>query len=136
MSFTSVVKPNPKKQRSWIAYLYIIIGAICSAVSNLCLKLSKPEEKANFVLVRCILQFIILYPYITCKKLDVVRAESQSNLLLLARGLCGSLGMLSLALSLKYLSLGDAISIFYTFPVLVGIFAFLFLKGEMIAKTK
>ena len=116
--------------RSWTAYIFILVAATCSAFSNFSMKLSGPDEKALFVLIRCGMQYLILYPYIAYAKVKMIESNIATTLLLITRGLSGSIGMFSLAFSLNYLSLGDAIAIFYTFPVLVGLLAFLFLKGK------
>ena len=120
-----------QKSKSWTAYVCVLIAAVCSALSNFSMKLSEPEEKALFVLIRCGMQYLILYPYICYTKMEMIESSKWTALLLCVRGLTGSLGMFSLAFSLNYLSLGDAIAIFYTFPVLVGLFGWLCLKGNL-----
>ena len=135
MAMNSTEKTNKEdeaKVRSWTAYVFILLATICSALSNFGMKLSGPNEKALFVLIRCGMQYLILYPYIAFTKKEILESRAATSILLFTRGLSGSVGMFSLAFSLNYLSLGDAIAIFYTFPVLVGIFAFIFLKGELV----
>ena len=118
-----------KKPYSWLGYVFALIAAIGSATGSLFFKITD-EDKMKVVLIRSILQYLILYPAITWKKGEIVTSNAKTNALLLVRGLLFPTTFGFVGFSLDYLSLGDSMAIFYTYPAMVGLFACICLKGK------
>ena len=113
---------------SWIGYVFGVAAAISSAFANFFFKITH-EDKTKAVLLRMLLQYIILIPFMTIQKIDFVINDLKTNVFILIRGFLSSAVMIFLGYSLDYLPLGDAMAIFYAYPVLVVFFACICLKG-------
>ena len=124
-SKTSVKKP---KTRSWTGIIFGFLSALSSSFGSVFLKMSD-EHKIKVVLLRVLLQFLVLMPVVSYKKLGVITSKSKTNLLLILRGALSPCISSCFALSLSYLPLGDSTAIFYTNPALTVFFACLCLKG-------
>ena len=121
-------KTTAKTQRSWTGYILAFMAAMCNAAGAFCFKIIQ-ENKMKVVLIRNMSQFLIIVPIMTYAGIEFWGSDTKTNLLLLLRGIISPIVMTLLGNSMNYLSLGDAIAIFYTYPVLVGIFAWICIKG-------
>lgn len=118
-----------KRPRRWTGYLFGAFAAITSATGSLFFKMID-ENKLKVVLARYLIQYLILIPIMSYKRIEFSAYDAKTNLLLLLRGFLSPLAMSCLGLSLNYLSLGDTMAIYYIYPSLVVLFACLCLKGE------
>ena len=115
--------------RSWTAYVYALLASLFAATGGLLTKIAV-EDKMLIVLMRSMMQFLILLPMTTYKKIDVLGSNAKTLILLILRGVLGSIGMNTYAEALKYLPLGDVGAIVYTNPILVTLFACICLRGK------
>lgn len=129
---STVIKNSSKI--SWIAFVLSVLAAFLSACGNLFLKITE-ENKMKVVLIRNGMQFLILLPVLTWRKTDLVVMDLKVMLLALLRGIMGPSVLIFVGFSMNYLSLGDAMAIFYTYPVFVGFFACLCLNGKIVSQN-
>ena len=122
-----------EKGQSWTGYAFTFLASVFAAIASLLIKITA-EDKVLIVLLRYT-QFLVLLPITTYKKVDVLGGNVKTFGLLLLRGIMGSVSMNTYAEALKYLPLGDAGAIVYTFPVFVMLFACMCLKGKIIVNT-
>ena len=122
----SIEKTKPS---SWLSYFFTLIAAFSSATGSLFLKMAV-EDKMKVVLIASMLQYLFLYPVLTWKKLETITPNVKTNALLLIRGLLFPTTFAFVGFSMDYLSLGDSMAIFYTYPAMVGLFACICLKGK------
>nr|XP_009861270.2 solute carrier family 35 member G1-like [Ciona intestinalis] len=108
--------------------LYATVAAIFAAVASLLTKYTTTAEASQFVLFRCIVQYLFLLPVITYRRTSVIGDKSSLLKFILMRGACGSFALTLLFVAIQRLPLGDAVAISYTYSVLVGFFACLCLK--------
>ena len=127
----NVAQKKKRSKTAWLGYTLSVLGAFSSASGNLFLKITD-ENKINVVLIRYGLQFLILLPILTGRKTDLIIKDKKMTFFVLFRGFLPPLIMMFNGFSMKYLSLGDTMAIFYTYPVFVGFFACLCLNGKSI----
>ena len=131
-------KSNPvvvsKKQR-YLGYLFALLTALCAALSYGFTKLYN-GNRVKAVVVRCVLQTLCVWPLISYKNVDVFRTTLDTTVLLIIRGLTSGCAVITLSLAVAYLPVGDVIAIFYSFPAMVGIMAWIFLKGKHVVVSK
>ena len=121
-------KTKPKSARSWIGYLFALISAMSSAIGSFFFK-TVDENKLVVVMIRSMLQFILFLPAMKFARQELAGENATTNLLLLLRGILSPVIMTMMGFSMNYLTLGDAMAIFYTYPALVGVFAWIILRG-------
>ena len=121
-------KEKVKSVRSWIGFLFAILAAISSATGSLFFKIVD-ENKMIVVMIRSIFQFLLFIPIMTVTGKEFAGKDRSTNLLLLIRGSLSPIMMTLIGSSMNYLTLGDAMAIFYTYPALVGVFAWICLRG-------
>ena len=117
-----------KKSQSWTGNAIALLASTISATGSLLMKMTD-EDKMLIVLMRCVIQFLTLLPLASYKRLDLTGGNLKTLALIMLRGLFSSVSMNTYAESLKYLPLGDAGAISYTYPVFVTIFACFCLNG-------
>ena len=116
------------KVRSLTGYLLAFASSLSNAGGAYCFK-TAGENKLRVVLIRNMFQFLILLPIMTSLKKDFWGSNIKINLLLLLRGILSPIVMTLLGTSMNYLTLGDAIAIFYVYPAFVGVFAWICIRG-------
>jgi len=114
---------------SWTGYALAFLSSIISATGGLLVKIDA-EDKMLIVLLRCMMQFLLLFPLASYKKIDLTGGNLKTLGLIMLRGFLSSVSMNAYAESLKYLPLGDAGAITYTYPAFVAFFACICLKGK------
>ena len=125
------VENKQRNKTVWLGYFMSLLTTIFSASGNFFLKITN-ENKMTVVLIRNGLQFLFLLPVLTWRKTDLIVMDAKLMVLVFFRGVVGSVLLIFIGLSMNYLSLGDAMAIFYTYPVFVGFFACLCLKGKSV----
>ena len=124
----AVIDVKKEGSNSWTAYVFGVAAAMCSALGNFFLKITQ-EDKTKAVLIRMLLQYLFLVPFMTFRKIDFVTKGLKTNVFIMIRGILGGAIMILLGYSMNYLPLGDVMAMFYTYPVLVVFFACICLKG-------
>ena len=109
--------------------IFALLSAVAGAAASLLIKTFR-EEKVFVVLLRGLFQFLILFPIASYKKVDLLGPNWKFLILLIARGFAGTISTVTLAMSLRFLPLGDATAILYTYPVIVMFFACICLEGK------
>ena len=109
--------------------LFSFAGAVVSAFGAFLLKTIQ-EDKMKVVLVRGMLQYIATMPIVTYTKSGVVAPTMKTQVLLVLRGLLAPTVMGMLGYSMNYLTLGDAMTLYYTYPIFVLLFACLCINGK------
>ena len=117
-----------KPVRSWTGYVFGLLAAMSSSTGSLFFKITD-ENKMIVVLVRNVLQFLLLVPVMSFKKVNLSGKTWKTNLLIFLRGILSPSAMIAFGFALNYLTLGDANAIAYTYPALAGFFACICLKG-------
>lgn len=131
----NVIKANSNKNlssnvvKSWAGYTFALLSSIASAAGVLLIKMS-PADKMLIVLLRSMIQFILLLPLVTKKKIDILGSSKTITAMLVMRGTLGCITMTIYAVALNFLPAGDATALYHIYPALVMLFACICLKGK------
>jgi len=117
------------KGQSWTGYVFALLASVFAASGSLLIKISV-EDNMLIVFMRCLIQFLFLLPLASYKKLDLTGGKLITLGLMVLRGCLATTAINTYVESLKYLPLGDAGAIVYTYPVFVTVFAWICLKGK------
>jgi drug/metabolite transporter (DMT)-like permease len=106
----------------------MIISALAFALLNVFVKNLNQFNVYQIVFFRSIGSLIFTIPFLVSKKITFL---GKNRGLLVARGVIGFIAMTLFFASLKYLSMGPAVSIRYISPIFAAFFAFLLLKEKI-----
>lgn len=106
----------------------MIISALAFAIMNVIVKYLKNVSSYEIVFFRSLSSLFFTFGYLIRYKIPMV---SNNNKLMVLRSLAGAFSMLLFFMSLKYLSVGTAVSLRYIAPIFAAIFA-VFLLHEKI----
>jgi len=107
---------------------FMIISALAFSFLNAFVKQLNHFSAYQIVFFRSIGTLFITVPFLIKKKISI---RGNKKGLLILRGLFGVTSMILFFMSLKYLSIGTAVSIRYISPIFGAIFAFFILKEKI-----
>ena len=115
---------------SLIGLTCAFLNALFLATSSLIVKFLEESSPYQIQFACLSMQFIVLIPLMAYKNESIITSNWTTNCLLLIRGALGVPAYLCFLYGIKFLPLGDAVAISFCFVTLVGIFAWICLKGE------
>uniref|UniRef100_UPI0040478EE9 DMT family transporter n=1 Tax=Mariniflexile sp. TaxID=1979402 RepID=UPI0040478EE9 len=107
---------------------YMIISALAFSVMNIIVKELSEVNSYEIVFFRSLSSLFFTFGYLIKNKIPMV---SSNNKLMVLRSLAGAFSMLLFFMSLKYLSVGTAVSLRYIAPIFAAIFAVFLLKEKI-----
>ena len=110
------------------AIQFMIISAIAFAFLNAIVKYLGDFNAYQIVFFRSIGTLVFTIPFLLRNKISIL---GNKKLLLILRGIFGVITMTLFFISLKYLSMGTAVSLRYTAPLFAAVFALIFLKEKI-----
>ncbi len=116
----------------WV--LYALLSAACVAVMASCVRIAMAElTQKEVVFFRCSIGLLLLIPLAARQKLSLRTGRPGLHLL---RAVFGIAAMYSYFYAIGHLPLTDAVLLFYTSPLFVSLFAFLWLKEALSRRRK
>ena len=110
------------------AIKYMIVSAVAFAFMPIIVKYLKDVNSYEIVFFRSLSSLFFTFGYLIRYKIPMI---SSNNKLMVMRSLAGALSMLLFFMSLKYLSVGTAVSLRYIAPIFAAIFAVFLLKEKI-----
>lgn len=115
-------------------WLMLLAAFIFSFADTLTKYLTSRLSIIQIAFIRFLLGGLILWPILSSRRISL--RGNQTKLLIL-RGICGTFSFFCLLKSIALIPLANAIVLFYTFPLFVVLFSFLFFrtlieKGELL----
>jgi drug/metabolite transporter (DMT)-like permease len=110
----------------------MLVASFAFGLMNICVKMVSGMPVAETVFFRALVQIVL--GYVTIRQLGV-SPLGKNKMLLLQRGLFGSLGLICYFYTLQQMPLGNAIIIHYLAPVLTTILA-IWMAGERVIRLQ
>lgn len=110
------------------AIKYMIVSTLAFAFMNIIVKYLKNVNAYEIVFFRSLSSLFFTFGYLIRYKIPMI---SSNNKLMVLRSLAGAFSMLLFFMSLKYLSVGTAVSLRYIAPIFAAIFAVFLLKEKI-----
>ncbi|WP_299272451.1 DMT family transporter [uncultured Psychroserpens sp.] len=110
------------------AIILMIISALAFALLNAFVKKLDQFNVYQIVFFRSLGSLIFTLPFLISNKIPMF---GNKKLLLISRGVIGFIAMTLFFMSLKYLSMGTAVSIRYVSPIFAALFAFILLREKI-----
>lgn len=107
---------------------FMIISALAFSVMNIIVKELSNVNTYQIVFFRSISSLFFTFGFLIKNKIPMI---SNNNKLMVLRSLAGAFSMLLFFMSLKYLSVGTAVSLRYIAPIFAAIFAVFLLKEKI-----
>lgn len=110
------------------AIQFMIISAIAFAFLNAIVKYLGDFNAYEIVFFRSIGTLVFTIPFLLRNKISIY---GNKKVLLIIRGIVGVTSMALFFMSLKYLSMGSAVSLRYISPIFAAVFALVLLKEKI-----
>lgn len=110
------------------AIKYMIYSALAFAYMNVIVKYLDTVNSYQIVFFRSLGSLLFTFTYLIKNKIPFI---GNKNKLLILRSLVGAASMLFFFMSIKYLSVGTAVSLRYTAPIFAAVFAVFILKEKI-----
>lgn len=110
------------------AIQYMLVSTFAFACMNVIVKYLENVSAYQIVFFRSAGSFILTFTFLLKNKIPIL---GNNKKLLVLRGIVGVTSMTLFFMSIKYLSVGTAVSIRYLAPIFAGIFAVIFLKERI-----
>ncbi|MDA9066899.1 DMT family transporter [Flavobacteriales bacterium] len=110
------------------AILFMMLSALAFAVMNGIVKYLDGFNAYEKVFFRSLGTLLFTMPYLFYKKIPLL---GNKRMLLLARGVVGTVSLILFFTSIEHLSIGTAVTLRYTSPIFAAIFAVIWLKEKV-----
>ena len=110
------------------AIKFMVISALAFACMNLTVKYLSGINSYQIVFFRSVSSLFFTFGFLIKNKIPII---GNNQKLLILRGLVGATSMTLFFISIKYLSVGTAVSLRYIAPIFAAIFAIIFLKEKI-----
>ncbi len=110
------------------AIKFMILSSLAFAFMNIIVKYLKNVSSYEIVFFRSLSSLFFTFGFLIKNKIPMV---SSNNKLMILRSLAGAFSMLLFFMSLKYLSVGTAVSLRYIAPIFAAIFAVFLLREKI-----
>ncbi|WP_157206435.1 DMT family transporter [Mariniflexile maritimum] len=111
-----------------IAIKHMIVSALAFAIMNIIVKYLNNVNSYQIVFFRSLGSVFFSFGYLLKNKIPII---GNKNKLLILRSVVGAASMLFFFMSIKYLSVGTAVSLRYIAPIFAAIFAVFILKEKI-----
>jgi len=111
-----------------IAIKHMIISALAFAIMNIIVKYLENVNSYQIVFFRSLGSLFFTFGFLIKNKIPMI---GNKNKLLILRSIVGAASMLFFFMSIKYLSVGTAVSLRYIAPIFAAIFAVFILKEKI-----
>ena len=107
-----------------------LVSALAITASTFMIKLSLTLNSAEMASVKFLVQTIFCMPFAYFYKTSLL-GPKEARLILILRGLAGSISIIAAYFSIKMITFGESMSIRYSSPIVTALFASLFLKEKL-----
>jgi len=135
LKFSQKLAKFEAKHGHILCYVYAFIAAICFATISFLVKVLSHLSSSEIVFYRSIILYLMTMKLMETGKMDYYFKDWKINRLLLSRGLVGMVAMSLNFYGVQMVPLSEASVISQTTPVIVGIFAAIFL-GEKYERSQ
>lgn len=116
--------------RSIIGYAYALASAFLGAVSGLLILYVREAGAEKISLTRCVIQYLVALPVLSYRKEKFFKNKLSTNVFMFLVCATALTAFWAFNSSLKYIPLGDTLSLCYSYVALLGWLECLFLNGE------
>lgn len=132
---TSLLRARPPAHT--YGYTLMFLSALCSAVLSTLFHIATTEQHlpthTALLLLSATLVFLSLLHLTVHPPTPSTTPPPSANLIILARGCLGGLGAVCYFSSLRYIPVGNSVTLFYTSPAITTLFAACFLRERITA---